>query len=522
MDAALQPIPVLLSLSQRFETAANRFFERKDLTIDNIAQLRRLQRRFTEVQQLLPKLKTLVSHDVVTTSRLHDFQITLQEDFEAMLLLQKHIRDAKPTHRVRRMKQVLDKYELDMNQFLSFLNSNTSCILHPSTPEGEAYVPRNTAPVNPPRLTLDYTKSTTDEGKLRAAVLEHCERRVVALVAYGKGGVGKTCAMRGLQDDDHIERRFPGGTLYIQLGSESTRADIIRALATIVQRTGGRMLAEQMQSTKSLREASESASDWFHNQTCLFLVDDIWKVNDIDGDVFDILGSMVSRSSRLVYTTRDKRLLVRAHKVIYFEDKDTFGELATRMLTKHAGFDEIDELQQRNRIAFEAILRECQGNPLAIGIAGGAVLRKSARKVAARKEDAWYDFYDDITSNPHKSMLLESYAEQYGSLNRIVDASLRVLDMNSQRESYDNFFQALCVLQKQQFIPLELLQKLWNLESMQETERVAEVLHQVSVLQLNEENGRISVQLHDMILDIAVDKASTEFKVQSFFPGSYP
>ena len=64
-------------------------------------------------------------------------------------------------------------------------------------------------------------------------MLKAKNRRVVGIVASGKGGVGKTCALRGLAEDAEIKDRFGGGTLYIQLGSDATINDIISGVASI-------------------------------------------------------------------------------------------------------------------------------------------------------------------------------------------------------------------------------------------------------------------------------------------------
>lgn len=190
-------------------------------------------------------------------------------------------------------------------------------------------------------------------------------------------------------------------------------------------RTGGPKLAEKISTSNTLQEATEKASDWFCSQACLFLVDNIWKVDGIDSDVVSILGSMVNHRSRLVYTTRDKHFLDRVHKVITFEDKEVHGELAQRMLMRHGGFDDRMELEGKNKGAVEAILEECQGLPV-FGIAGGVVFKRSWRKSEGRRQDAWCDFYDDTISKTANSPFCEISAEAYGGLNRIVDVSLDV------------------------------------------------------------------------------------------------
>ncbi|CAN8076719.1 unnamed protein product [Agarophyton chilense] len=284
---------------------------------------------------------------------------------------------------------------------------------------------------------------------------------------------------------------------------------------SIVERTNGSRLAEQVRASKTLQEASDKASIWFRPHKCLFLVDDIWWLNGIDSSVFTLLCTMVNEGSRLVYTTRDKRFLRQTDKRIEFSEKEAHGELARRMLMRHAGFGAEHRLDDVNKNAFESILHICQGLPLALGIAGGSVWKYSLEQYVDQKQNAWSDFHRDLLSK--RKDLLDIPAAGYGTLTNIVDVSLEVLEMRSECRNYQKLFRAFCVVQKQQCVPLNMLKNLWGLESLAEVEKVVEMMNGVSVLQVRRESGFISVQLHDLVLNTAVLKASEEHEAQMFF-----
>eukprot|EP00178_Gracilaria_changii_P002284 TRINITY_DN1335_c0_g1_i1.p1 TRINITY_DN1335_c0_g1~~TRINITY_DN1335_c0_g1_i1.p1 ORF type:complete len:381 (-),score=58.33 TRINITY_DN1335_c0_g1_i1:449-1591(-) len=186
---------------------------------------------------------------------------------------------------------ILDKLGIDIKESCAKVHPPTHT--QPQPPQLDEYTSCNLVPPNPPRLTLNYDTLTTCEGQLRAAVLRESKSRVVAVLATGKGGVGKTCALRGLGEDSVIERVFDGGIVWMGLGHDASVQNVIGGIADIVRGTGGVTLAKLIGTMKSVGEASREASKWFGERRCLFLVDDIWHVNGIDSDVVHNAGQVL-------------------------------------------------------------------------------------------------------------------------------------------------------------------------------------------------------------------------------------
>lgn len=112
---------------------------------------------------------------------------------------------------------------------------------------------------------------------------------------------------------------------------------------------------------------------------------------------------------------------------------------------------------------------------------------------------------------------MDTEAEEYGKLPRIVDLSLQVLENRNVGSKFEHRFRALSVLQKQQSVPGQMLQKLWDLDSLQTTVTIAESLANVSVMHMTRNEGLVFLKLHDLILDIAVRKAAEENETHAFF-----
>eukprot|EP00178_Gracilaria_changii_P002435 TRINITY_DN135_c0_g1_i13.p1 TRINITY_DN135_c0_g1~~TRINITY_DN135_c0_g1_i13.p1 ORF type:complete len:912 (+),score=104.78 TRINITY_DN135_c0_g1_i13:1851-4586(+) len=222
---------------------------------------------------------------------------------------------------------------------------------------------------------------------------------------------------------------------------------------------------------------------------------------------------MVNKDSRMVYTTRDRGFIRGADKVIEFKEKEPFGELSKRMLMKHADFGENTLLRGKNLEAFNKFLELCQGLPLGFGIVGGSVRVYSYE--CENKQDAWSEFYNDIAWK--RENLMESETVEYGKLSKIEDISIEVLKKRNGDEKFEKCFEGFCVIQKQQSVPLGILQALWNFQSLEEAARVVKMFADVSVVQMSRNDGSVYVRLHDLVLDIATRRARNGNRTAMYF-----
>lgn len=388
----------------------------------------------------------------------------------------------------------------------------------------DSYHHANNVPKNPPRLTLDYNSEHTSEGQLKQAVLDHSSSGLVEIIAEGMGGVGKTCALQGLATQPHIHQTFKDGLLYIKLGTDATKFTLIEQLVHLVRITGGYNLANFLSTFTVLERLIDHLVQWFKHRACLFLVDDVWRVDKIDSAFLQSLAKLSSKQSRLVYTTRDKKLSTFAQKTIKFGCKH--HTLSKTILLNHAFNNPNLHLSPKNQQALQHILSVCAGHPLALALVG-ATIRKLAQRCINNKQNAFLRVAEKLafkqnsfnqSSFKHSTLDHASYGRTcliqthhfenpfYGTINLVVDSSLKVLK-TQQFPSSPLLFEKLSVLQPQQTPPLEMLHKLWNFNHMTTTEQAAEAFHNVSIIQLIDHDHGSFFHLHDLILEIALHKA---------------
>lgn len=503
------------------ERFVNRWYERHDLIQSNRRMLDQLQEMYSDAEQLVRMLEDnpvdrnpLYNNIIQTTLR--QMETKLQTNKNDLSTLEDCIRKAKTVNRVKRMRDVLLRCNEDVAKFYAFMHDKIMpSITDAEVTDQDRYISDCNVPLNPPRLTLDYDTQDTAEGNLKATIMEKNNGGVVAVVASGMGGVGKTCALRGLAKDSSVKERFPGGVLYIELGNDAGVPDLINGIARIIQRTGGKKLAETIKGTRDLKNAVDEAALWFKQYKCLFLVDDIWKTNDITSDIISIVGTMLHGGSLLVYTTRDEHFLERGEQIVRFEVQEPRADRARRMLLRHAGFENTVELSAANREALNGILDTCNGLPLAIGIAGSTIWTYRERK-DGHEEDVLTDYFQDLQSN--KESILNHSAQQYGSVSLIVANSLEILQSTSaMNQDFGRFFRAFCVLKKQQRAHGNMLQKLWDLECFSEAWHIASLMHDVSLARMVVNGRKFYLKVHDLVIDIATRSASEKGEVKTFF-----
>lgn len=113
---------------------------------------------------------------------------------------------------------------------------------------------------------------------------------------------------------------------------------------------------------------------------------------------------------------------------------------------------------------------------------------------------------------------MDGSAEQHGRLKLMVERSLDVLSRKEFKKTFEEMFRSFCVLRKPQRANGHMLQKLWGLSDLREARKVAEVLDELSLAQITRDHGNVFyVEVHELIVDIAMAKASEKGKVKACF-----
>ncbi|CDF36606.1 WD40-repeat containing protein [Chondrus crispus] len=366
----------------------------------------------------------------------------------------------------------------------------------------------------------------TCESRLKAAVLRRDRNKQVGATAVGQGGVGKTCALRAIAHDDKIMEEFSGGVYFMSLGKDGNVGRLIEELCLIVEASGGKQTAAEMREQSEFGRVLTKVQAWFCRHVCLFIIDDVWVVNDIDANILQKLsvlaetaGGSGGRRSRLLYSTRDRELRQIGERVA-FEPRENVGKEAVEMLVhaSEANREEVDNA--RCKEAVREILEMCGGLPLALNVAGTSV-RYMRERWEGEVSEAWGAYLSRMKRR--NTIRGESPKDGYLSLDGTLHTSLDILesaDVGSSGETVGDFsfrkmHRSLCVMKKQDWIPLCLVGDLWEMEEW--TERCAKEMERVRLVELQYKKGCGGLRVHDLTHDFAVQEAKKKEGVEEWY-----
>jgi hypothetical protein len=208
---------------------------------------------------------------------------------------------------------------------------------------------------------------------------------------HGMGGIGKTVLAIDLVNDDEVRRAFPDGIYWLTLGQKIEPLQLQGGLATYI--TG------ETTAFATVSEARDQLRRLFDGESCLLLLDDLWRFQD--AEPFDVLGP----SSRLLVTTRDADLLVALGA----------RELPLDVLSEELALDLLSSWSGQVRTvlpaAARAVAESCGYLPLALALAGARV-RGGARweEVLSALERGRLEFLDHPYGNVFGSLRLSTDA----------------------------------------------------------------------------------------------------------------
>ncbi len=258
----------------------------------------------------------------------------------------------------------------------------------------DVYQPKCNTPAFTEAVNLDFDgkdesgRPTTPEGILKQTLLSSESSGTVTAAAgvmkpthglVGMAGVGKTIALKGLAHDKDVRNRFPDGVLYMSLGQGATVQTALRELGIIVTITGGKAIAETLRGSSSLREAVEYAVPWFAGKLCLFLVDDVWPLENCKNRFLMDLRQLLRESpeSRMAISTRNMAIAQCGGSVVRFGARDPLGPVSQKIFMAHATGGVVREAAAHDEIkirkSVSKILSLCGGLPIALSVTGAAV-----------------------------------------------------------------------------------------------------------------------------------------------------
>lgn len=371
-----------------------------------------------------------------------------------------------------------------------------------STNEQDFFKVVNMVTTNPKHIVLNFDEvSGTPESKLKKAIFGSNSSGTVTAVARGMGGVGKTCALRGVGRHPDTLGRFPDGVFYISLGVESGKTELIRSIAEFVKRSGGYKKSKEVEVAKDLPQCVNLAAEWFRGRILLILIDDIWCKNGLDSSVPEVLTGLCTESqSCIAFTTRDINLRT--------DEKIMFGKRgpsdSEKMLLCSAGLTSAPE--DENEIsAMESVLDITYGVPIALSVMGGRA-RFMVEEDGIEPNRIWSTVFKEYDDS--KSILsgLAFRDVQNEKVMNVLLLSLDMIDKATTEKTSRHLFPELCILRKRQMVPFDVVERIWDLSAKEAEIHIALFrrfnMIELSSLQVNNQKKR-SIQLHDFFIDLA-------------------
>ncbi|CDF39140.1 WD40-repeat containing protein [Chondrus crispus] len=366
----------------------------------------------------------------------------------------------------------------------------------------------------------------TCEARLKEAVLSTDRNTSIGATATGKGGVGKTCALRAIAHDDDIKARFSGGVYFMSLGKDANVGRLIEQLCMAVKASGGKQVAAEMREQSELSRVLTEMRAWFNTRVCLFIIDDVWAVNGIDACILQKLSTLAAATgdirerSRLLYSTRDSELK-QVGKRVTFEPREREGSDSVHMLMLASGANPEEANDPRCKEAVSKILKLCAGLPLALNVAGTGV-RYMRDRWEGEKSQAWEAYLSKMKSR--NTIRSESPGDGYLlSLDATLHASLEIVEsgIGSDAErlgqfSFRKIHRSLCVMKKQDGMPLSLVRDLWEMD-YESAEKYAIQMERVGLVDLHYDKDCGWVRMHDLTHDFAVQEAQKEESVTVWY-----
>lgn len=398
----------------------------------------------------------------------------------------------------------------------------------------DLFVPHFDIWQNPRYVSLLSEEGRPDHSSLSLEVrtkhhLLETKTEGALVVIQGMPGVGKTCAMRALCHDNEVRARFADGVYVVSLGADASPQTLVVGIMKAVRSSGGRLIAAETMKLGTVEAAFSAAMDWFKSRTCLFLLDDVWSTGPLGVQLLERFSRIImsGKRSAMIVSTREKELLL--HKSVTYKVRlsshEPRGSSARQILLQCASENSGLALQDSSNAAFEPLLDMCGGLPVILAVTGRAIARMALDmgQNFDRAIQAYYIFR--LESN---ESVIDRDADEYTSLSRALSTSLRILRQAESPASsssgdshslYDEMHHSLCILQKQQWAPLTILRRIWNLSSVQEADAVAGKFSEVGLLDVHfQKCGDIDVKgvrLHDLVHEFALKQATAVGDVET-------
>ncbi|XP_050139810.1 putative disease resistance RPP13-like protein 1 [Malus sylvestris] len=205
-----------------------------------------------------------------------------------------------------------------------------------------------------------------DKEKLKALLLlseNESSSNFSVVPIVGMGGVGKTTLAQVLYNDEHVKEHFDMNAWVCV----SEQYDALRVIKTLIEQ-----ITERSCDVSDMNSLEIRLREQVRGKTFLFVLDDLWNESYGDWDRIRTLFTYGAKGSKVIVTTRSKRVAFIVHNTIPIHDLEKLSEEdCWLLLKKHAFRNENPNAHPNLEEVGKKIARKCNGLPLASKTLGG-------------------------------------------------------------------------------------------------------------------------------------------------------
>ena len=363
------------------------------------------------------------------------------------------------------------------------------------------------------------------EGKIRRELLNSEESYDKVFSIQGPSGVGKTTILHMLSRDQQVRQHFHQGLYFLKLGADAKTENTIAQFCKVLRKSGCENKSSGMEHSRNIGEVIQVTSEWLNGKRYLLLVDDVWEQKsrtELGSSLISGLKTMIAESNgaAMVFTTRDTSI-AGLGEIFLLDPRQRQEPESRRILFQHARQNYQIQYDKETEEAIAKLLESCAGLPVAHSAMGKSVWQYSlTRKLTGAV--GWRMYL-----RRHES-LLDRTADGYECLSSIFRHALNVLEEDERYDSkntsdttfqssqveycYREMHRSLCVLEKQEWIPMKTLGYMWNIQEENEIREVCENLVRVGLAEWHHEEVTSDqdiegISIHDLLHEFAVKEA---------------
>ncbi len=333
-----------------------------------------------------------------------------------------------------------------------------------------------------PPLPMHYIERSREVEKLKGLLLGNgpsVPGVLVVTAVHGMGGIGKSVlAVAVARGQKFISDNFPDGVLWTTLGQ---KPEVLTELTRWIKASGDSVFRPT-----NVPEASDHMASRLYARSCLVVVDDAWRAQDVEP--FLIGGP----SCRVLVTTREAWVAdaIEAQRVLLgvMSEDEALALYQRKIANTNVTFDRSKAKRLAERVGYL---------PLAIDLTADSVKRRGWNRVLEEIESeiVRLDKFDRLAAKRESD---EERMRRH-SLNACFNLSLRILD-----SEVLTCFIKLGVIAEDAIITVPMVSTLWAIDPNRAEEILDDLLDR-SLLQPGPESeaGKPLYRQHDLLHDLA-------------------